>query len=185
MPSLLKSTWNTRWLPTGDKKYMRTDCPLHLTDEEVQFLKDNNVLTVVDLREAVEYNVRQCRLEKEPGFTYLHLPVSGGDRVPETFEETLEAYKFMVDEKMNLIIETILNAETGVIYFCAAGKDRTGVTSALILKKLGFDEDLIIKDYMTSKDNLLEFVKPYLKENPDFIKKFIMPREEYIKAVLK
>lgn len=184
MPSLFKSTWNTRWLPTGDKKYLRTDCPLRLSDDEVQFLRDNNVLTVVDLREAVEYEVKQCRLENEPGFTYLHLPVSGGDRVPKTFEETIEAYKFMVDEKMSLIIETILNAKTGVIYFCASGKDRTGVTSALILKKLGYDEKLIINDYMESKENLLEHAKTLLKEHPDILQKFIMPKEEYIKAIL-
>ena len=184
MASLFKCTWNTRWLPTGDKRFIRTDCPKNMTDDEVQFLRDNNVLTVVDLRQQVECDKRPCRLEKEPGFTYIHLPVSGGDVVPKTFDETLAAYKFMVDKQMSLIVETILNAKTNVIYFCAAGKDRTGVTSALILKKLGFGNEHIIKDYMISKENLIEHTKPLIKDNPNILDYFIMPREEYIKAIL-
>ena len=55
MPSLLQSTLNTRPLPTGDMRFIRSDCPEKLTDEEVEWLLQNHVTTVVDLREKKEY----------------------------------------------------------------------------------------------------------------------------------
>lgn len=46
----------------------------------------------------------------------------------------------MVDEKMEKIIDRIMNAESNVMYFCTSGKDRTGVVSAIILKRLVHSE---------------------------------------------
>ena len=51
MSSLLQSTLNTRTLPTGDLRYIRSDFPGYLSDDEVQWLVDNNITTIVDLRE--------------------------------------------------------------------------------------------------------------------------------------
>lgn len=59
----------------------------------------------------------------------------------------------MIDDKMKNIINVIMNAESKVLYFCTVGKDRTGVVSALILKCLGFSDEIIIDDYMESKGN--------------------------------
>ena len=50
MGSLLQSTRNTRALPTGTMRYIRSDAPENLTDKEVQWLLDNNIITIVDLR---------------------------------------------------------------------------------------------------------------------------------------
>lgn len=49
MSSLLKSTRNTRALPTGTMRYIRSDAPTNLTEEEIQGLLDNNITTVIDL----------------------------------------------------------------------------------------------------------------------------------------
>ena len=49
---------------------------------------------------------------------------------------------------MDKIIHTIMDAKSSVMYFCGAGKDRTGVVSAIILKKLGCDDQMIIDDYI-------------------------------------
>ena len=49
MSSLLKSTRNTRALPTGTMRYIRSDAPTNLTEEEIQWLLDNNITTVIDL----------------------------------------------------------------------------------------------------------------------------------------
>ena len=43
MSSLLPSTRNTRALPVGDLKYIRSDCPDRLTDEEVMWLRQNDI----------------------------------------------------------------------------------------------------------------------------------------------
>ena len=45
MCSLLQSTRNTRALPTGDLRYIRSDYPENLTTSEVQWLLQNNVVT--------------------------------------------------------------------------------------------------------------------------------------------
>ena len=70
MPSLLQSTRNTRALPTGDLRFIRSDCPDNLTDGEVEWLRQNHITTVVDLREKKEYERKPCRLETEDGFTF-------------------------------------------------------------------------------------------------------------------
>ena len=92
MGSLLQSTLNTCALPTGDLRYSRSDYPGKLTEEEIQWLLRNDITTIVDLREAKEYEARPCRLEKEEGFDYYHLPVTGGGDTPESPEAVVRTY---------------------------------------------------------------------------------------------
>ena len=47
-------------------------------DTEVQWLLQNGITTIVDLREEKEYMVKPCSLEDREGFIYYHLPVTGG-----------------------------------------------------------------------------------------------------------
>ena len=138
MGSLLKSTRNTRALPTGTLRYIRSDYPGNLSDEEVSWLRKNGVTTIIDLREKTEYAQKPCRLE----------------------------------------------TESNVLYFCGAGKDRTGVVSAILPKQLGFSDSVIIEDYMKTKDSLLDFLKAFAAEHPEVNIHTILPREENIKKVL-
>ena len=184
MSSLLNSTLNTRALPTGDLRYIRSDFPGSLSDEEVQWLVDNNITTIVDLREEKEYKVKPCRLEMENGFTYYHLPVTGGGDTPSSPEAVAETYIGMLDPQMDKIVSTIMNANTNVMYFCGAGKDRTGVVSAVILKKLGYSDKVIVDDYMETMENLRDFLTAYVKEHPEVDINIIIPNAENIKKVL-
>lgn len=54
MGSLFKSTLNTRSLPIDGLRYIRSDVPLLLTDEEIQWLISNDITTLVDLRSLEE-----------------------------------------------------------------------------------------------------------------------------------
>lgn len=83
MSSLLQSTQNTRALPTGTMRCIRSDAPLHLTDEEIQWLSDHNICTFVDLRSDEEVSKHPCELAAKEGFQYYHLPVTGGGEHPE------------------------------------------------------------------------------------------------------
>ena len=185
MASLLKSTINTRVLPAGDGRFIRSDCPAEITDEEIRWLADQNITTAVDLRELDECRLRPCRLENEPGFTYYHLPVSSGSVLPKSPEGVLESYRSMLDAQMDRIIETIMNADSRVIYFCHAGKDRTGSVSAVLLKKLGCDDETIIRDYMETKDNVMGMLEAYTAEHPEQDISFLIPKEENIRLVLE
>ena len=164
MSSLLASTLNTRALPTGNMRYIRSDYPGNLSDAEVKWLLENNITTIVDLREEKEYIARPCRLENENRFEYYHMPVTGGGDVPKSPENVADTYLGMLDDQMEKIINTIMNADSNVMYFCGAGKDRTGVVSAIILRKLGYSDQVIIDDYMETKDNLMGFLTVYAEE---------------------
>lgn len=155
MSSLLESTRNSRVLPTGTMRYIRSDFPENLTAKEIQWLLDNNIITIVDLRSDEEVVRKPCYLKERDGFRYVHLPVTGGGDTPKSLEYLHIVYRQMLDEKMEKIIDVIMNAKSNVMYFCTAGKDRTGVVSAIILKRLGLSDEVIIDDYMQSKDNLL------------------------------
>ena len=106
---------------------------------------DNNITTIVDLRSDKEVAENPCILKELDGFGYFHLPVSGGGDTPKSLEHLHTVYRQMLDEKMEKIIDTIINAQSNVMYFCTAGKDRTGVVSAIILKQLGFSDEIIIE----------------------------------------
>ena len=185
MGTLLQSTLNTRALPTGNLHYIRSDYPGKLTDQEVKWLLQNDITTVVDLREEKEYIAKPCRLEDEEGFVYYHLPVTGGGDTPNSPDAVAETYLAMMDEHMDKIIHTIMNADSNVLYFCSAGKDRTGVVSAIILKNLGISDQRIIDDYMETKDNLIGFLTSYVAAHPEVNLNTIVPNEKNIKRVLE
>ena len=185
MASLLGFTRNTRYLPTGDKRYIRTDCPVDLTDDEVRWLRDGGYTTVVDLRGMPERESRRCRLEDEEGFTYLHMPATRAPVMPGSADVMAEVYKGMLDIQMDRIIDTVMNAKSNVIYFCSLGKDRTGVVSAVILHKLGFDDQFILDDYMATGENLREFLEEWVRNHDEQSIHMHMPNPEYIKGVLE
>ena len=76
-----------------------------------------------------------------------------------------------------------MSSKTNVMYFCSAGKDRTGVVSAILLYKLGFDETYIIEDYMQSLDELRSMLEAFAASGAADLS-VITPRPENIKAVL-
>ena len=86
---------------------------------------------------------------------------------------------------MGRIIDTIMNASSNVMYFCTAGKDRTGVVSALLLRRLGFSDEAIIDDYMASKDNLMDMLTSYADAHPEVELDIIVPRRENMERLLK
>ncbi len=185
MSSILQSTRNTRALPTGEIRYIRSDVPENLSDKEIRWLLENHIITIVDLRSDEEAAEKPCILKEQKGFRYFNLPVTGGGDTPKSLEHLHTIYQQMVDEQMEKIINTIMNAESGVLYFCTAGKDRTGVVSAIILKRLGFSDEVIIDDYMQSKDNLMDMLTAYVCVHPEIDIEIIIPHRENMEQLLK
>lgn len=184
MSSLLQSTLNTRALPTVDLRYIRSDYPGNLTPSEIRWLAKNNVTTVIDLREEKEYLIHPCILESMPGFVFYHLPATGGRDTPKSAEVVASVYPGMLDDQMDTIIDTILTAKTNVLYSYGAGKDRTGVVSAVLLKRLGFSHQQFIQDQMESKANLMDFLTSYVRTHPKTDISILIPRVGNIQKVL-
>jgi len=113
------------------------------------------------------------------------LPVSGGNVVPPSVNDVSKSYINMVDEQMYRIIDSIWSSKSNVLYFCNAGKDRTGVVSAILLYKSGKDIDYIVDDYMKSKINLNNMLESFAKQNPTVDIDVITPHERYIKEFME
>ena len=185
MASLLRSTRNTRALPTGTLRYIRSDVPERLTGPEIQWLLDNEITTIVDLRSEEERAQRPCCLEGRAAFRYIHLPVTGGGDTPRSREHLYAVYRQMLDGRMEDIVDTIMNAGSNVLYFCTAGKDRTGVVSAILLKRLGFSDEAVIDDYMQSKGNLMDMLTAYADTHPEVDIDIIVPHRKNMERFLE
>lgn len=184
MSSLLKSTRNTRAILEDSFRYIRSDVPSEITEEEIQWLLQNNITTVIDLRTLQESSQKPCPLSVRPEFHYMNIPVTGGNAIPGDPSYVSRSYLNMVDNRMIEIIQAIEHAPTNVLYFCNAGKDRTGVVSALLLLRMGKDEGEIITDYMVSGDNLREILFAFASANPQVDINVITPHESYIREFL-
>lgn len=184
MSSLLQKTYNTRYLLAYGKPLIRSDVPIEMTEDEKQWLINQNIRTIFDLRSEKEYSASPSIFEKDARFILYHTPITSGAAIPSVPEEVSISYISMVDSTMLDIIHQILNASTGVLYFCTAGKDRTGVVSALLLLYIGASHQEIIEDYMKSKENLQSLLEAYA-QNSNISIDVIMPRREYIESFLR
>lgn len=184
MSRIFESTKNTRPILPGSYRFIRSDVPTKITERELAWLIERNITTVVDLRGDEERNEKPCPLENDSRFQYHCLPVTGGNKVPDCAENVALSYIEMVDIQMSRIVETILTAPSNVLYFCSAGKDRTGVVSAMLLLQMGMDEEYIIEDYMKSKDNLMDVLLEAVAKDPTLDIDIITPRREYMREFL-
>lgn len=183
-PSPLSMTLNTRSILKGSLRYVRSDVPIILADMDVKWLLDNNIRTIIDLREDAERARKMCPLKDNSEFNYICMPVTSGNGIPVTPKDVATSYLNMVDEQMQAIITTIENADTNVLYFCNAGKDRTGVVSGLLLKRQGYDNEYIVNDYMKSKSNLKSILDAFAESNKDVDINVITPHREYMREFL-
>lgn len=184
MQKLFASTLNTRPLLSGSLRFIRSDVPDRITRAEIDHLLSCDIRTIVDLRTPQERAARPCPLQDCEGFSYLCMPVTGGNAVPASPQEVGPSYLRMVDAQMQRILHAILTADSNVLYFCNAGKDRTGVLSALLLQHLGAEREAIVADYLLSAHNLRDTLQAYADANPQADLRVITPQRSYIEAVL-
>ena len=71
------------------------------------------------------------------------------------------------------------------MYFCNAEKDRTGVVTAIILSRPGYEKQYIINDYLLSAANLESALQLFAENNPDIDINVITPKAEYIEKFLE
>lgn len=179
MPSLLQSTANTRTVLPGNDRLLRSDAPLSPTPADIDFLLGRGVTTLIDLRSEAEIARKLCPLSEDARFTYLHLPVTGGNAMPDSPADVPLSYFRMVDAQMERILALIRERE-GVMYFCTAGKDRTGVVSALIQREHGLSDEAIAADYVLSGDNLRAMFAAFREHHPEIDVNIYTPKKEYM-----
>ena len=152
MPPIFDSCRNTRPLLPDSWRFVRSDVPTAVSEEERRWMLERGLRTVVDLRQPPERRQKPCPLEEDARFVYRCMPVTGGSAVPACPQEVPLSYLRMADAQMERILDTIWNAEGGVLFFCSAGKDRTGVVSALLLRRAGRSREEILPKLLTSSE---------------------------------
>ncbi len=95
-----------------------------------------------------------------------------------------KSYLNMVNAQLGRILSLIENAPTNVLYFCNAGKDRTGVVSALLLLKMGVTDADIVRDYVISGENLRQMLQDRAAANPNIDIRVITPCAAYMEEFL-
>ena len=162
--SLLETTLNTRDLGgyriDGTENYtkygrlIRSDVANYPSEKDIEFLKSTGITTIIDTRSSEEKEKKPHGLADLEGFDYFDIPIPEGSGVPESVESVPESYyKIAHSANITEIFKTIANAKYGVMFNCTAGKDRTGVISALILWLCGIRKSDIVYDYMRTKEN--------------------------------
>ena len=184
MASLLSTTLNTRFVREGSYRYIRSDVPDKLNEDDIAWLLEHNVRTIVDLRAPQEAAKRPCPLAAHPAFTYHSSPVSTGDIVPLCPEDVPRSYMAMADDTMEQIIRLVEAAPTNVMYFCNAGKDRTGVLSALLLQRMGASRQEIVDNYLITAENLREMLAAFVAQRPELSLSVVTPRAWYMETFL-
>jgi len=179
MPSLLQSTANTRPVLPGNDRLLRSDVPLSPTPADVDFLLSRSITTLIDLRSEAEITRKPCSLASDARFTYHHMPVTGGNAMPNSPADVPLSYLRMVDAQMERILRTIQESE-GVMYFCTAGKDRTGVVSALLQREYGMSPEAIAAEYALSGDHLQSLFTDFYARHPEINVEIYTPKKEYM-----
>lgn len=177
---IFECTMNTRPLISGSVKYIRSDVPTRVSEGEREALLSAGITTVIDLRTEAEREKKPCPLATDGAFVYHAISLTNGDKIPGSVGEVSASYIGMVDDNFRRVMDILLNCEGGALYFCSAGKDRTGVVSAALLYRLGYPIEYIVSDYLESAVALRPFIAAFLKERPDVDVEVITPRASYI-----
>ncbi len=156
---------------------VRADSVRHLTPAGWRALVDYGVRTIVDLRRHDEL-ARDAPLE--PPVTVVHVPLE----TPEDEEAIHRVWRQGEDEagiraayvlqterlaaNFARAVETVADAPDGaVVVHCFAGKDRTGLVCAMLLRLAGVGVDDIAADYGLSGDNIRSIIDPWAASAPD------------------
>jgi protein-tyrosine phosphatase len=116
-------------------------------------LRDAGITTVVDLRNPVE---RARAADSPDGIQVLVLPLEDVDHpaytgrwnndwaTPDFYAWGRESWPWL----WTAVIGAIADAPGGVLIHCAAGRDRTGMVTAILLEAAGVRREVVLEDYV-------------------------------------
>lgn len=166
------------------EEIIRSNIPTNLDENDILFFKNIGIKNIIDLRTQKECENKISSFEKREDFNIYHISIPGGDKIPNKPEDVPVSYINMLDDREGIktIFDLLAKGEK-ILYFCNAGKDRTGTISILILMALGVNKEIICEDYLKTK----EYLNNIIEEN-DFSKdiiNIITPKKEYVEIFMR
>ena len=154
---------------TAWEQLLRGDNPEDLTEKDLQWLLERGITTVVDLRSEAEIRQRADQLSGQGGFHYIHCPLLEEDRMPNLEDDVGAGYFHVLEgkERMARALRAVASAPRGVLFHCTAGKDRTGLISALLLGLAGVERADLLADYQVSETYLAEVISKIRAKVPE------------------
>lgn len=192
--SLLETTLNTRELGgyrtkdggyTPCHKLIRSDAPKELSEKDMAYLLDRQITTVIDMRGEADVRKMPNPIRENPQFRYYNIPIEEGSSIPEsTFAVPGSYMKIAAAENMRQVFKQIALAPGGVLFHCSAGKDRTGVVSAILLLLAGVSDENIIENYMLTREYNQKRFALAKQKFPNIDINIIIPHTEYMARFL-
>jgi protein-tyrosine phosphatase len=145
-----------------------------LTEPDLAMMAALGIRTVVDLRSGYEVENSRFNVDAHP-VDFHHFPfidawpdVQEWDRRPGLLAAQ---YKEMLVDAMPQIrsaLAVLAGPEAHpAVFHCTAGKDRTGLLSALLLSLLGVPEDVVVADYALSGEAMERLRAKLILKYPD------------------
>ena len=146
----------------------RSDGLQALTARDVKRMRSElRIAHVIDLRSSGELTADGRGLLADQPLTFHHLPLFDGevrarrhwDGARLTLADSYFGLLQMAKSRVAQVVSTLAEASEPAVFHCAAGKDRTGVISAVLLGLLGVADELITADYALTRevlDSILE-----------------------------
>lgn len=194
--SILESTMNTRELGMyriqGTKNYTlsnriyRSDRCESLSASDKKLLLDRDITTIIDLRSEQEAETKPSAFSSDSDFIVFHYPIVEGMLPPNSLEAVPVSYMEIAHaDCVKEVFKTIADANGGVLFHCTAGKDRTGVVSAILLALVGVSDEDIVYDYAISREFNKQRLEAYLKEHPEIDKDIVLANEKSMYGLLR
>ena len=155
-------------------RYFRAGRQDRMTPEDVTHAAELGIRTQIDLRRPDEVASSGRGPFDTLGSRYVGLPVlpAGSyeqlNRETGTLGERYVAYLQYPSAPWRRVFEVLTDAASyPVLLHCTAGKDRTGVITALLLSILGIDRDVIEADFALTNRDVPRHVE-YVARGPGF-----------------
>ncbi len=150
-------------------KLFRSDGLYRATDQDIETFDALGLRTVIDLRSSGELDQNGVFPVDRHPVGFHHLPIldatwmqsdrpTFSDDERGTIDFLVWAYRQMLDhggDQLAHAMQVLVVPESmPAVFHCAAGKDRTGVLTALILGALGVHDEVIVADYALTLDGM-------------------------------
>lgn len=155
----------TRW-----RRVLRADGLHRLDADGMDAVLALGVSTVIDLRHGGEVDTHPNPLSTHPAIAYHNVSLfealapeaaPGEDLLLVLYRQALDTRQAAIAQ----VLRIIAAAPTGAVLFhCTAGKDRTGIVSALLLAIAGVEAGLIVADYALTGERIAPLVEEIIAD---------------------
>ncbi|MDE1178206.1 MAG: tyrosine-protein phosphatase [Edaphobacter sp.] len=145
-----------------------------LTPADLQYLAQLNIRVVCDFRTKEENDVAPEKWVDDPSVQRVSLPIGSdpnrksnnvslqqllaghptAEQLRERMRATYGSFVFSSGDQFATLFRQVNNDHLPLLYHCTAGKDRTGIFSALLLLTLGVPEKTVLEDYALTNQYL-------------------------------